>query len=121
MFRVTGEYHQRFVHRFDFIEQRNDQRVQIQKIQCHDAAELYSQLPARMVALEKTERLEEHGKEERDGRDDDRYFVASPVRIVGAILRGAVDHRYDGKGRDGEQIKYEQVDNTAKDDYFPAV
>lgn len=74
-----------------------------------------------MVALEETESLEEHGKEDRDGRDDDRDFVAAPVRIVAALLRGTVDHRYDSKRRDGEQIQYEQVDNTAGDDYLPAV
>lgn len=97
-------------HFVDFLEHGEDEGVDVDEVEGHDAAELHAQRLARVVALQDAEHLEQHGEEEVDDVHHHRGLVAAPQRALRVLLGGARHHEHDGVRGGGEHADHQQVD-----------
>ena len=100
-------------------EQGEDERVQIEQVERHDARQLHPELLSRVVALQQAELVEQGREEVGDERHHQRQLVLAVPR--GGLRLGGALHQHDDRvGGADQQQQHAEVGQHALSDRLPA-
>ena len=99
-------------------EQGEDERVEIEQVERHDARQLHAELLTRVVALQEAELVEQRREHVGDERHHEGELVL-PVPRGGVGLRGPLHQQDDGVRRADQQQQHAEVGQHAQRDRLP--